>query len=117
MGHVMGQGERQDIYGPRPGALLVWRLVRIEARTLWLAAAIIVVLSLGWLVVSKGLDALLLLFAAVVLAEGIRPLVCWLQGRGLPRAAAVLLIYLIMLGAVGGLLVDSCSRCSARARP
>lgn len=80
----------------------------IQPRTLWLAAAVAVGLALAWIVVSNALNVLILLFMAVVVAEGLRPLVDWLARRRLPRPVAVLLLYLVgflVLGLLGWLLV------------
>ncbi|HLI25781.1 MAG TPA: AI-2E family transporter [Chloroflexota bacterium] len=92
-----------------------WRLI---VRTVLLVAA----LGLGlWLAVSLR-AVLLQLLLALILATGLTPLVDWLAGRGLPRGAAVLLIYLVLvLGLVllGVLLVppilDEIERLAANA--
>lgn len=84
--------------------------VTIRARTLWLAAAIAVGIAIGWFVLAHALDSFLLIFTAIVLAEGLRPLVHWLS-RGplsLPRPLAVLLLYGAVLAgfvALGWLIV------------
>jgi predicted PurR-regulated permease PerM len=71
---------------------------------LWKLALRIVVLAVAlgiglWLAVT--LRAVILhLLLAVILAAGIRPLVDWLDGHGLPRGAAVLLIYLGVILAI-----------------
>ena len=58
-------------------------------------------LGLLWVVVAQVVHILLLLFLALILAEGIRPIVEWLHGYGLPRPLAILLIYVLALGLVG----------------
>jgi len=77
------------------------RRVIVEPRTIWLAAAVAVGLAAGWVLVSTARDVLVLLFIAVIIAEGIRPLVDGLHRRCVPRALAVLLIYLVALGLLG----------------
>lgn len=79
------------------------RAIVIEPRTIWLAASVAAGLAAGWVVVSKALDVLALLFIALVFAEGIRPLVDWLGRRRVPRTLAVLLIYVVILAAVAAL--------------
>ena len=69
------------------------RAVIIRPRTIWLVAAIIAGLAVGWVVVGRSLDVWALLFIGIVLAEGMRPLVHGLCARGLPRSIAVLLLY------------------------
>ena len=48
-----------------------------------------------WMTLSRTLDILLLLFVAIILAEGVRPIVDWLHDHHVPRALAVLLLYLV----------------------
>jgi predicted PurR-regulated permease PerM len=79
-------------------------LVSVTPRTIWTTLAIVGGAVLTFLVLSKAIDAILLLFVAIVLAEGIRPLVDALENVRLPRPLAVLLIYLAGLGIAGGLV-------------
>ncbi len=86
----------------RPGRPLDDRRhVIVEPRTVWLAAVVTLGLAAGWTLVSKALDVLVLLFIAVIIAEGIRPPVDGLRRHRVPRALAVLLIYLVALGLLG----------------
>lgn len=78
-------------------------VVVIAPRTLWLTAAIVALFIITALVVIHALAVLLLLFLAITLAEGIRPLVDWLCMRRVPRALAVLAIYLGIFACVVGL--------------
>lgn len=71
--------------------------VTITPRTIWLAVAVIVATALIIFVLSKALDAVLLFFIAIIVAEGIRPLVNGLGRLHVPRPLAVLLIYLAIL--------------------
>lgn len=77
--------------------------IRIEPHTIWLVAGVAVGLAVLWVVVSRGLPVLILLFIAIVFAEGIRPLVDWM-GRLMPRALAILLIYLVLV-LIAGILI------------
>jgi predicted PurR-regulated permease PerM len=76
----------------------------VQRHDLWALALRIVVLALAlgiglWLAVTlRGI--LLQVLLAIILAAGLGPLVGWLQGRGIPRAAAVLLIYALVIGAL-----------------
>lgn len=76
--------------------------VLIAPRTIWLTAAIIVALFLAWIVLTRGLSVFVLLFISIIFAEGIRPLVDVLH-RVMPRAVAILLIYLVLLIILAGL--------------
>lgn len=49
-------------------------------------------------------DILLMLFAAVVLATAIEPVVNWLQQRRIPRMISVALIYIMVLALLAGVL-------------
>jgi predicted PurR-regulated permease PerM len=59
----------------------------------------IVVFAVGsWIVLSQGMSVFILLFTAILLAEGLRPIIDILHKRlRLPRAAAVLVVYLVIL--------------------
>lgn len=84
------------------------RVVTITPRTLWLAAAIAASFVVGAFVLVKALDAFILLFVGIILAEGIRPLMNWLGRWRIPRPLAVILIYLALfagLAILGWLLV------------
>ncbi len=77
------------------------RRVVVEPRTIWLAATVAVSLATGWLLIARALDVLVLVFFAIVIAEGLRPLVDWLNRRRVPRPLALLLIYIGVLGLLG----------------
>lgn len=72
------------------------RVVTITPRTLWLAAAIAAGFIVGGYVLVKALDAFILLFVGIILAEGIRPLMNWLGRWRIPRPLAVILVYLAL---------------------
>ncbi len=75
--------------------------VIVEPRTLWLAAAIVIGLVAAILLLSAALDVMVMVFIAILVAEGIRPLVQWLNRRHIPQPLAVLLIYLVFIGGLG----------------
>src|SRR5262249_40861696 len=82
----------------QPGAST--RPIHIAPPTVWLITAIAVSLVLGGYVLIQARAVVILLFVAIIFAEGIRPLVAWLRARGVPRALCVLLIYLVVLAAL-----------------
>lgn len=61
-----------------------------------IAAAVVAVIA--WAVVARFLHILLLLLAGCLVAFLLGPLVDRLQGRGVPRLIAILLLYLTILG-------------------
>jgi putative heme transporter len=72
--------------------------VTITPRSIWLAMALIVALLVVIVLVTKAQSALVLVFVALILAEGIRPPVRWLNQKAhVPRPLGVLLIYLAAL--------------------
>lgn len=77
--------------------------VLIEASTIWLAAAIFVGIGIGWVLLTRTTDILLLVFSAIVLAEGLRPVVDRLAGHRVPRPISVLAIYAVSGAALAGL--------------
>jgi putative permease len=60
---------------------------------------------LTFLIASKALDALLVIFVAIVLAEGIRPLVEGMSAVHIPRLLGVLMVYLVGGGVLAGLIL------------
>jgi predicted PurR-regulated permease PerM len=76
----------------------------VQQRDLWALALRVVVLALAlgiglWLFVTLR-TILLQLVLAIILSAGLRPLVDWLNARGIPRGPAVLLIYLSVVLAI-----------------
>ena len=80
-------------------------LIKAELRVshLWSAAGIGFLTVLLWTVCARALPELVLLFSAIVIAEGARPPVEWLQRRGLPRVPAILCILFLVVSVLGGL--------------
>ena len=69
----------------------------VRVRTL-VAAALLVLAVLGLIYVLAQVASLVMLFLiAVVIAEGVRPLVHRVQELHLPRAAAIAVVYLVLL--------------------
>lgn len=88
---------------PSPSNLQRWTIA-IAPRTLWQIAGIGIGLWLLLAFLHQIVSTLLLLFIAIVLAEGLRPLVGWLHAKWhLPRAVAVLVLFLILAAALGGI--------------
>ncbi len=75
--------------------------IAIEPRTLWLATAIILGVLAFAFVFTHALGVFIVVFIAIIFAEGIRPLVERLQARRVPRPLAVLLIYLAIVAVLG----------------
>jgi len=76
----------------------------VRVRTL-VAAALIVLAVLGLIYVLAQVASLVLLFLiAVVIAEGIRPLVHRVQELRLPRPAAIAVVYLALLAVLAGIV-------------
>ncbi len=101
MGVVAGNG-RHD--GGRDGGgdgEIPVRTVRheIAPRSIFLILAIIG----GILLVARLWQTILILIVALVLAGTFSPVVTWLERRRVPRAAALALILLVLLGAIVGL--------------
>ncbi len=76
--------------------------VTLTPRTIWTSLAIIGGTALTVFIVSEALGALLLVFIAIVFAEGIRPIVNVMRRAHIPRPVGALIIYL-----VGGTLFAS----------
>ncbi len=79
------------------------QVISLDARTLWTAAGVAFVAGLLWTIGAQIISELLLLFGAVVIAEGMRPLVELLVRNRLPRALAILCIVVIAIAFIAGL--------------
>jgi predicted PurR-regulated permease PerM len=73
-----------------------WLQVSVAPGALWLIAGIALLFICIGIVLLKGIFVFLLLFTAIVFAEGIRPVVDRLQRWHAPRPLAVLLVYLCL---------------------
>jgi len=77
-------------------------VVSITARTIWIAMGIIILAGAIVLLLMKALDAVILLFIAIIIAEGLRPIVNYMRRFRIPRAASILIIYLAVIGLLVG---------------
>ena len=72
-------------------------------RVVWATLVLAFVVFSFWLI-YRFYEVVFVLFVAIVIGTVIRPLANWLQQRGVPRIAAVILIYLLILILLGGFL-------------
>jgi predicted PurR-regulated permease PerM len=77
--------------------------ITIAPRTIWLAIGATVGTILLLLFLNSIISVLLLLFAAITIAEAMRPAVRWMNRYHIPRWLAVVIIYLIAMGVLAGL--------------
>jgi predicted PurR-regulated permease PerM len=82
---------------PRPQA--------VRIRTLVIAALIVLAVVALVFLIHAVLDIVLVFLLAIVVAEGIRPLVRRLEGWRFPKPAAILAVYLVLLGVLALLVV------------
>src|SRR5579883_1935765 len=66
-------------------------VVSITSRTIWIAMGILILTGAIVLLLMKALDAVILLFIAIIIAEGLRPIVTYMRRFRIPRAASILL--------------------------
>ena len=69
-----------------------WTFRRVMGTTL-----VLVIVALGFFLLSRFYNVVFILFIAIVLGTVIRPAVTWLHRRGLPRITGVILVYLLLL--------------------
>jgi predicted PurR-regulated permease PerM len=72
-------------------------------RVVWATLVLVSVMFFFWLF-YRFYQVVFLLFIAVVIGTVIRPLVNWLNQRGIPRIAGVILVYLLLLLLLTGFL-------------
>jgi predicted PurR-regulated permease PerM len=65
-------------------------------RVVW-ATLVLVALGLGFWLLYRFHQVLFILFIAIVMGTMLRPVVAWLQRRGIPGVAGVMLVYLLLL--------------------
>ena len=65
----------------------------------------LILLASIWFILQIG-DLLLLLFLSFILMAGLRPLVDWLEKKRIPRIIAILLMYVLVFGFIGGALAS-----------
>src|SRR5512140_955014 len=81
--------------------------VELKIKPLQVALAGLTLLAVfgAALLVLRLLDILIMVFVALVIAATLRPMVSALRRRGIPKALALLLIYLAILAVLAGLFV------------
>ncbi len=87
-----------------PSAAHARASVSIAPRTLWFAGGVVLALLALVLLATRALNALVLVFIAIILGEAMRPIVSKLQQRRVPQPVAVLLIYLGLIVVLAGFL-------------
>jgi len=65
-------------------------------RVVW-ATLILVFVALGFWLLYRFNQVVFILFIAILIGTVIRPVVAWLNQRGLPRIAGVILVYFLLL--------------------
>jgi predicted PurR-regulated permease PerM len=73
-------------------------------RVVW-ATLVLVAVALSFGLLYRFYQVVLILYIAMLLGTAIRPAVAWLQHRGLPRMAGVLLVYCLLLALLVGFLL------------
>jgi predicted PurR-regulated permease PerM len=72
-------------------------------RVVW-ATLVLVSVAFGFWLLYRFYQVVFILFIAIVLGTVIRPITNWLYQRGIPRAAGVILVYLVLLTLLTGFL-------------
>ncbi len=83
-----------------PSQLDGWTFRRVVRATLVLAGV-----ALSFWLLYRFYQVIFILFVAMLLGTAIRPAVTWLQQRGLPRMAGVILVYCVLLAVLVGFLL------------
>ncbi|HEU5199873.1 MAG TPA: AI-2E family transporter [Ktedonobacterales bacterium] len=104
---MSGDPQQQPSESERPGIRVRRHIhdlrVSIAPRTIWLAIFATVGVIILLMFLNNVLDVLLLLFAAITIAEAMRPAVLWLNRRHIPRWLGVVIIYLLGFAILAGL--------------
>jgi predicted PurR-regulated permease PerM len=73
-------------------------------RVVW-ATLVLVFIVFGFWLLYRFYQVVFILFVAIVMGTLIRPVVTWLNRRGLPRIAGILLVYLLLLALLIGFVL------------
>jgi predicted PurR-regulated permease PerM len=76
-----------------------------STRQVVIATIFIVSVGLCFWLLYRFSGIVFILFVAIVLGTAIRPLVDWLNSRGVPRSAGVLIVYLLLLSLAVGVVI------------
>lgn len=83
-----------------PSPVVNWTFWRVAWATLVLTAV-----GLSFWLLYRFYQVIFILFVAVVIGTILRPMVLWLQRRGLPQKAGVSLVYLLLLALLVGFVL------------
>jgi predicted PurR-regulated permease PerM len=75
-----------------------------SGRQIFNATLVVTAIGLLFYLLFRYNQIVFLLFLAIVISTAIRPVVAWLNARGLPRAAGVIVVYAALLLALGGMV-------------
>jgi predicted PurR-regulated permease PerM len=85
---------------PPPRDVPAWSTRQVIFATLFIVS----VLAAFWLLYRFSRE-IFILFVAIVLGTAIRPVVDWLNRRGISRTVSVIIIYFLLFAIVVGMLV------------
>jgi hypothetical protein len=83
-----------------PSTPFQWTFRRAMGATL-----VLVLVALSFWLLYRFNQVVFILFAAIVMGTVIRPVVTWLNRRGLPRMAGVILVYFVLLALLIGFVL------------
>jgi predicted PurR-regulated permease PerM len=83
-----------------PTTISNWTFRRVMGTTL-----VLVGIGLGFFLLYRFYQVFFILFVAIMLGTVIRPIVNWLYRKGLPRAAGMILVYILLLALVIGFIL------------
>src|SRR5579885_1874898 len=102
-----GDPQQPSSESERPGVSMRRHIhdlrVSIAPRTIWLAIFATVGTVILLMFLNTIVDVLLLLFAAITIAESMRPAVLWMNRRHIPRWLGVVILYLLGFAILAGL--------------
>jgi len=73
-------------------------------RVVW-ATLVLISVALGFWILYRFNQVVFILFIAVIIGTVIRPLVTWLQQRGVPRIGGIILVYLLLFALLVGFVL------------
>lgn len=80
------------------------QLPQLNARLVFLATLVVVGVAMLFWLLFRFYQTILILFVAIVIGTGIKPIVEWLYDRGVPRSVGIGIVYTLFLFLIGAFI-------------
>jgi len=88
---------------PQPESTVNHR-IEIAPKTLWALVGFVCLIAFSWLILTHASTEVIIVYLAIVIGEGIRPAVQWLERRHIYRWLSILIVIGVIAAVILGLL-------------